>query len=52
MITDRDKEMIKAMAIIKKCCHEQDECRSCPMFNICDDNKSLYFPCFWNIPEV
>lgn len=52
MITDRDKDMINAMAFIKQYCKDVvDGCSNCPMFDNCvTDNKP--FPYFWYIPEV
>lgn len=52
-MTDRDKDMIKSMEILKSYCRDIPECRACPMFDNCkslDDNKR--FPIFWYIPEV
>lgn len=54
MITDRDKELIKAMAFIKEYCKNIDTvdgCVNCPMYENCDNSKRQ-FPYYWYIPEV
>ena len=48
-MTNRDKDMINAMSLIKKYCDESDECLNCPMYDNCSNHS---FPHFWYIPEV
>ncbi len=59
MISDRDKDMINAMSVIKEYCrsindtNKLNECLKCPMYDNC---LSIYenkrFPLYWYIPEV
>lgn len=52
-MTDTDREMINAMALIKKYCKDVDGCSICPMFDNCHSGSSKErFPYFWTIPEV
>lgn len=52
-MTATDKDMIKAMAVMKEYCKNvKDSCRICPMFDNCDGSDDKRFPYFWYIPEV
>ena len=53
MITERDKDMINAMAFIKEYCKEQYQCLNCPMYDNCTNRMVKHcYPYFWYIPEV
>ena len=59
MISDRDKEMINAMSVIKEYCramndsNKLNECLECPMCDNClSPHNNKRFPLYWYIPEV
>ena len=53
-MTNRDKDMINAMAFIKQYCKDVvDGCSNCPMYDNCTNRDVLHcYPYFWYIPEV
>jgi hypothetical protein len=52
-MTNRDNEMIKAIAVIKAYCNETDDCNICPMYDNCySDRLTAVYPLDWYVPEV